>query len=207
MTFEQLNNRHVYSLHFNPSDFNNINLQQRLPFTTIPFKYDFFESPDLHVKIPTKTYNKGPQITLNYSPAILNKTQSSVNLSNECSSSTHLMIQSFIDIPSPVNTNKNLNKSGIILFPTETNPTTLNNKLKDQIRKKNVLLKNKLSTISKLKKKLKIKHKLKSNITFSSLGSKVFAEMQMFRKHNSKLPWKLSEKNFAINLYYKSSTT
>lgn len=95
---------------------------------------------------------------------------------------------------SPVNTNKNLNKSEIILFPTEPSPTTLNNKFKDQIQKKNVLLKNKSSTISKLKKKLRIKHKLKSNITFSSLGSKVFAEMQMFRKYNSKLPWKLSEK-------------
>lgn len=49
--------------------------------------------------------------------------------------------------------------------------------------------------------------KLKNEVLFPSLGSKVIAEMQIFRKHNSRLPWTLTEKNFAINVYYKSATT
>lgn len=49
--------------------------------------------------------------------------------------------------------------------------------------------------------------KLKNEVLFPSLGSKAIAEMQIFRKHNSRLPWTLTEKHFAIHLYYKSTTT
>lgn len=75
------------------------------------------------------------------------------------------------------------------------------------------MLKKNSSTISKLRKKLQVSrnkfnlHKFKNNIVFSSLGSKVIAEMQMFHKRNSRSSWTLAEKNFAINLYYKSPAT
>lgn len=58
-----------------------------------------------------------------------------------------------------------------------------------------MLLKKNSSNISKLKKKLQISrnkfnlHTFKKNITFSSSGSKVIAEMQMFHKRNSRTPW------------------
>ncbi|KAL4136255.1 hypothetical protein QTP88_007806 [Uroleucon formosanum] len=39
------------------------------------------------------------------------------------------------------------------------------------------------------------------------MGSKVIAEMQMFHKRNLRSSWTLPEKNFAINLYYKSPAT
>lgn len=79
LTLEQLNNRHVCNLHFKPMDFNNIETQQRLKLKAVPMKYDCTElpideeqyiptsplnefeepeSPNLHVKTPTKIYKK-----------------------------------------------------------------------------------------------------------------------------------------------------
>ena len=45
LSLEQLNNRHVCNLHFKPTDFNNIETQQRLKQNVIPIKYDFTELP------------------------------------------------------------------------------------------------------------------------------------------------------------------
>jgi len=82
LTLEQLNNCHVCNLHFKPTDFNNIETQQRLKQKVVPMKYDFTElpvdveqyipisssnefedpeSPNLHVKTPTKLYKKNVQ--------------------------------------------------------------------------------------------------------------------------------------------------
>lgn len=236
LTFEQLNNRHICNLHFKPTDFNNIETQARLNSTAIPIKFNNFsdspvvvtqtnlspkynesESPKLFVKTPSKVYNKRPQKTPYQSPhlpAILNKTPSSPIFINECTSSTNSMIKTFIDMPSPVNnTGERSNKVKTVLFPNELSTAeTSIKKLKDIIRKKNILLKNKSSTICKYKKKMQItrnKYNLSKfkNERYSSVSSKVLAEMQMYRKNKSTLPWKLSEKQFSINLYYKSPAT
>ncbi|KAL4126560.1 hypothetical protein QTP88_010781 [Uroleucon formosanum] len=238
LSLEQLNNRHVCNLHFKPTDFNNIETQQRLKQNVIPIKYDFTElptnvgqyiptpsfnecehpeSPNLHVKTPTIVYKKKcprTPIETPHVPATLNTSPSSPILTYECSPSTSLMVKSFIDMPSPIsNRKRRLFNSKTVLFPNEQSSESLIKRLEDEIRKKNILLKKNSSTISKLRKKLQVSrnkfnlHKFKKNITFSSLGSKVMAEMQMFHKRNSRSSWTLAEKNFAINLYYKSPAT
>ncbi|CAI6350127.1 unnamed protein product [Macrosiphum euphorbiae] len=137
-------------------------------------------------------------------PATLNASPSSPILTYECSPSTSSMIKSFIDMPSPISTQeRRINKAKTVLFPIEQSPKKSKKHLEDLIRKKNILLKNKIQ-VSRNKYNL---HTFKNNITFSSFGSKVIAEMQMFHKRNLRKPWTLAEKNFAINLYYKSPAT
>jgi hypothetical protein len=59
LTLEQLNNRYVCNLHFKPTDFNNIEIQQRLKQNVIPIKYDFAElSTDVEQYIPTSSLNE-----------------------------------------------------------------------------------------------------------------------------------------------------
>lgn len=180
LTLEQLNNRHVCNLHFKPTDFNNIETQQRLKQKAVPMKYDFTElpvnveqyipissfnefkdceSPNLHVKTPTKMYKKKcPRTPIEspHLPATLNASPSSPILTYECSPSTSSMIKSFIDMPSPISTQeRRINKAKTVLFPIEQSPKKSKKHFEDLIRKKNILLKNKTSTISKLKKKYK----------------------------------------------------
>lgn len=158
LTFEQLNNRHVCNLHFKPSDFNNINTQQRLKSTAVPIKYDFseltavsnnsvehiptsFESPNLHVKTPIKVYNKKPQrtpIESPHLPATLIKTPSSSIY--EYSPSTNSMVKTFIDMPSPVSTGERLHKVRTTLFPNEPSPETSKKQLKEVIKKKKCII-------------------------------------------------------------------
>ncbi|KAE9523161.1 hypothetical protein AGLY_016446 [Aphis glycines] len=59
LSLEQLNNRHVCNLHFKPTDFNNIETQQRLKQNVIPIKYDFTELPtNVGQYIPTPSFNE-----------------------------------------------------------------------------------------------------------------------------------------------------
>ncbi|CAI6351887.1 unnamed protein product [Macrosiphum euphorbiae] len=194
-----------------------VNVEQYIPISSFN-EFKDCESPNLHVKTPTKMYKKKcPRTPIEspHLPATLNASPSSPILTYECSPSTSSMIKSFIDImPSPISTQeRRINKAKTVLFPIEQSPKKSKKHFEDLIRKKNILLKNKTSTISKLKKKIQVSrnkynlHTFKNNITFSSFGSKVIAEMQMFHKRNSRKPWTLAEKNFAINLYYKSPAT
>ncbi|KAL4119564.1 hypothetical protein QTP88_012369 [Uroleucon formosanum] len=127
-------------------------------------------------------------------PATLNTSPSSPILTNECSPPTSLMVKSLIDMPSPISTReRRLYNSKTVLFPNEQSSESSIKRLEDEIRKKNILLKKNSSTISKLRKKIQVSrnkfnlHKLKKNITFSSIGSKVIAEMQMFHKRETTL--------------------
>lgn len=80
-------------------------------------------------------------------------------------------------------------------------------KLKEQLRDKSKKLHNKISYISKLKKKLvsiKTRNTLQNLVhtyTFPSNNSKAFVTMQLKSK---KRAWNPEEKNLALSLYYKS---
>jgi len=107
-----------------------------------------------------------------------------------------IKITNIIDIPSP-----NLKrKSDLIEIDTAR---------KINLKQKNKLIHNKITHISKLKKRVitfKTHNNVKNSINmhnFPSINSKSIVTMQL---KDRRRPWTLNEKNLALNLYYKSPT-
>jgi len=95
------------------------------------------ESPNLHVRTPTKLYKKKcPRTSIEspHLPATLNASPSSPILTYEYSPSTSSMIESFIDMPSPISTReRRINKTKPVLFPIKQSPKK---RLENLIKKK-----------------------------------------------------------------------
>lgn len=113
---------------------------------------------------------------------------------------TKSWVSALTDLPSP------LEKKKIINSPK-------NSKLYQQLFHVRKLLKNKRSTIAKLKKqrvanKNKIisnTHKFFNKVKFSSKNSRYLVSMQIL--HKKRKPWSENEKKIAMSIYYKSPST
>lgn len=107
-------------------------------------------------------------------------------------------ITNIIEMPSP-NLKRKLN------FIEEHTPRKL--KLKQKLKEKNKTIHNKITHISKLKKKIcgfKIRNNLNNLLYshhFKSNNSKAIVTMQL---KNKQRPWSKNEKNLALGLFYKS---
>jgi len=204
---DKLHNRYICQEHFPPESFIQNFIQNRLTDTAIPYNYKSEAQPSTSLcfdqndkseqeynilkSTPTKTYirSKSDMVELVFpSPPSMFSTPQKIKITN------------IIDMPSP-----NLKrKSDLIEIDT---PRKIN--LKQKLKLKNKLIHNKISHISKLKKRVNTfntHNNVKNSINmhnFPSINSKAIVTMQL---KDRRRPWTLNEKNLALNLYYKSPT-
>jgi len=104
------------------------------------------------------------------------------------------------------------------LFPTKENNQDDKDKLrkiklKSIIKRQQGLLKNKRSSLCKLRSNLKtISYKLNTSnminfLKYQSPSSRTLVTMQILHSVKSRQQWTLNEKKFALSLFYKSPTT
>ncbi|KAL4141601.1 hypothetical protein QTP88_004217 [Uroleucon formosanum] len=204
---DKLHNRYICQEHFPPESFIQNFTQNRLIDTAIPYNYKSEAQPstssgfnrnnkseqeyNILKSIPTKTYarSKSDMVELVFS-----------NPHSMFSTPQKIKITNIIDMPSP-----NLKrKSDLIEIDT---PRKID--LKQKLKQKNKLIHNKITHISKLKKRVNTfntRNNVKNSINmhnFLSINSKAIVTMQL---KDRRRPWTLNEKNLALNLYYKSPT-
>ncbi|KAL4153780.1 hypothetical protein QTP88_001613 [Uroleucon formosanum] len=203
---DKLHNRYICQEHFPPESFVQNFTQNRLIDTAIPYNYQSKTQPSISSDInqndesqheynimstKTKTYTcSKPDMVELVSPSP----------SSTFSTPQKIKITNIIDMPSP-----NLKrKSDLIEIDT---PRKI--KLKQKLKLKNKLIHNKITQISKLKKRVntfKTHNNVKNSINmykFPSINSKAMVTMQLKDRSH---PWSLNEKKLALNLYYKSPT-
>jgi hypothetical protein len=210
---EKLHNRYICQEHFPPESFTNIFNKIRLVSTAIPYKYkseqkqqpstllgfnqnDASEQECLTISTPVNTYThtKSDMVELVFSSpsSSLSTPRSNKSLSNKTK---------ITDIIQMADSNL---KRKCDLLEKDTHRKLI---LKQILKQKNKIIHNKITHISKLKKRGRCFNRynnLKNSINshqFSSINSKAIVTMQLKDRQR---PWTLNEKNLALNLYYKS---
>ena len=183
---DKLHNRYICHEHFPPESFTNVFNKIRLISTAIPYKYEFeqhqsstslglnqnkiSEQECLKISTPTKTYahTKSNMVELVFSsPPSLFSTPQKTKITN------------IIEMP-----DSNL-KRKCDLIENDT-PRKLN--LKQKLKQKNKIIHNKITHISKLKKRCSFNthNNFKNSVNtynFSSINSKAMVTMQLKDKH------------------------
>lgn len=214
--------------HFTNNDFVN-EKTKNIKKNAVPQKYK--ELQFIKVLTPTKTYDGHPHFPetsqtpeykkqqdyddfnkITYLPTPTKKYKNTDNTSS-CSTSdltpkTKLLLDSTRNLPSP--------STQLLSSPQPSSKKSLFkivNKLENTIKNQKNKLKNKRSSISKLRNNLltyKSKynnHNILDSLHFPSKESKTLVKMQVSRKKKTTKTWATDEKNLALSIFYKSPST